>query len=302
MSREYYKGRAGRTDIIALLEVPITFEGTDEPERGVVWASYTHLLWPNGRDERPLYVKCRETDDCVGCKLAISRPNLIDPSGKGDPYTRKYAALVAWLATKEDDVDAKFRLVGKVLPWRFGGDKARDLKPLLAEGGPGRNRVELVEHDFAGTKIRLRDVDIMVACRSKHDEKTQKLKLSVSDLHKGRIRFLDKIAARVAKEYQEALDEAIMPVTVLPPSNAELRSNIMRILKSDSFEFGGEKKKEESLDSGSLDDEFATSDVTSAEKLADDFGEKIDSGEASGESSKDGSKEEPSDDLDELFA
>jgi hypothetical protein len=286
MSREFFKGRAGRTDIIALLEAPITFEGSDEPENGVVWAFFNHCIWPNGREQKPVQVKCRETDDCFGCRMAIKKPDLVDPSGKGDPFKRKYAALVMWLATKEDDVDSKFRPVGKVLPWRFGGDKARDLKPLLAEGGPGGKRIEIVEHDFNGAKIRLRDVDIKVVCRSKHDETVQKLGLTVSTMYEGKLRFLDKLGPRVAKEYKEALDEAIMPAVVLPQSNAELRSNIMRILKSDNFEFG-EAPKGDAPAGESLDDEFSESDTKAAETLADDFGESVDSGDAAGEKSSD---------------
>jgi len=280
MSREYFRGVKGRTDIIALLEVPIQFEGEEKADHGIIWCSFNHCVWPNGRDQKPVQVKCRETDDCAGCQLSIKKPEMVDPSGKGDPFKRKYSALVAWLGTKTDDVDEKFRPVGKVLPWRFGGDKARDLKPLLAEGGPSGSRIEIVEHDFAGTKIRLYDVDIRVVCRSKHDEDVQKLGLTVSDVLDGKMRYAGKkLQARIGKEFTEAMEESVMPATVLPLSNAELLANIQRIMKDDSFEFGanvdGDAPAKESAD-----DEFGTSGTKAAEKLADDFGATVDAGDA----------------------
>jgi hypothetical protein len=279
MAREYFKGKEGRADIVALLEAPVVMEEGEKPERGILWASHVHLVWPNGRgdDKRPITIKCRETDDCAACRAAIKRPELVDPSGRGDPYKRKYAALVAWIATKRDGIDDDYRAVVKVLPWRFGGDKARDLKPIISEDGPDGGKIPIVEHDFAGTKIRLYDFDLKVACRSAHDEKVQKLKLEVSKVGGGKFRFGKKLAERIKDAYEEALAEGVMAATVVPPSNAELIAQLRRITK-DEGGFGDSARDAIDGPGGGelVDDELSSSALDEADKLSESFTEDVD--------------------------
>jgi hypothetical protein len=263
---EYYKGRAGCQDVVKLLTMKVQYEGRDKPDVAEVFEYYLHNVTPEGAT-RPIRLgPCRE-NDCVLCDSVGKAPGL-EESGVGDPWRRSFASVVLWLTAK-DHGDDNSRYKGRVLIWRYGGDKYRQLKALIDDAKE------------AGRKPS--SILFNVTCPNReHDAQVQKLTIIAATNPQ-----LGALAKKHAEEhkaaYKELVESHAFDRVVKPPSNADMKARLQRILKSTEFPFGDNAKDEGG-------DEIADG-AESAEKKADDLLEEMDGEKKGGK---------PDDDLDFL--
>ncbi len=262
-SMEYFKGRRGARDVVKLLTMKVQYDGRDEVDVAEVFHYYLHNVTPPGGD-RPIPVgPCREKD-CVLCEFVGKVPGLED-SGVGDPFRRKFASAVLWLTAK-DRGDDKGRYKGKVLVWRYGGDKYRQLKSIIDDA------------EEAGRKPT--SLFFTVTCEDNaHSATFQKLGIvaATSPQLAGLVRaHVDEIKA----VYKELVESCAFERVVKPPSNADLKANMQRILKSTEFPFGDNGKD------GKGGDEI-TDDAATADKKADDLLVEMDTKKDGGKSGDD---------------